>query len=225
MFGISGGELLVILVIAAFVLGPKNVAQAVVGLRKLLDKVREFSARVRKETTMDMGSLGFDSSDVEKLRNLKLSDYDPREMVRQAVREEMDEWVKATSGAGNSMQGAAGAGRAGAQQAAMPHAPAHPTAAASGSAASGPAVSVPAANQAGAPVQPQVPAQPQVAAQPQDPVQPQDAPSGPARYVSSGTPDYLAGGASHDSNVGEHQADGPLDLNTILNRPDLGGSR
>ncbi|MGO1944169.1 MAG: hypothetical protein ACTH1Z_07170, partial [Ancrocorticia sp.] len=100
MFGISGGEFIVIIVIAAFVLGPKNVAQAVVGFRKLIDKIRTWSAQIRKDTTVDLGSLGFDSSDVEKLRNLKLSDYDPREMVRQAVQEEMSEWMKATSGGG-----------------------------------------------------------------------------------------------------------------------------
>ena len=34
MFGISGGEFIVIVLIAAFVLGPKNVAQAVVGFEK-----------------------------------------------------------------------------------------------------------------------------------------------------------------------------------------------
>ena len=33
MFGFSGGELLVVLVVAALVMGPKNVAQALDGLR------------------------------------------------------------------------------------------------------------------------------------------------------------------------------------------------
>ncbi|WP_273488707.1 hypothetical protein [Ancrocorticia populi] len=174
MFGISGGEFIVIVLIAAFVLGPKNVAQAVVGFRKIVEKARTWSARVRQETTVDLGSLGFDTSDVEKLRNLKLADYDPRQMVRQAVQEEMAEWMKATSGAGATgkadMAAAAAAFEAGVKAG---------------------------QNSAAGPGQEESSSQ-----------------------VTNNQPNYLAA-----SPTNEVQSEEPLDLHTILNRPDLGGSR
>lgn len=100
MFGISGGEFFVILVVAALVLGPRNIAQANATLRKGIAKAREYSARLRTETTLDVSALGIDPADLEAIKNFKASSLDPRAMIREAVREEMQAWAEATSGLG-----------------------------------------------------------------------------------------------------------------------------
>ena len=222
MFGISGGEFIVILVIAAFVLGPKNVAQAVVGFRKLVEKARTWSASIRKETTVDLAGLGFDSSDVEKLRNLKLSDYDPREMVRQAVHEEMNEWVKATSGAGASARAgveataaAFGAGVNAGQNWAQNANPAMQT---TGQPSPGPGQQARNPSQS---MQENTDGQGQPHAQ----ISPASQPMGTGANT---VPNYLAVPTMQEPAApitNEAQSDGPLDLNTILNRPDLGEIR
>lgn len=94
MFGINGAEFLVILVVAALVVGPTGVVQALRTFRSVIATVRGWSAKLREETRRDMTDVdlpGFDWSSID------LREYDPREMVRQAVREEMDEWMKAGS--------------------------------------------------------------------------------------------------------------------------------
>ena len=120
MFGISGGELFVLLIIAALIMGPKNVAQALQGLRKLLEWVREWSAKLRTETAVDLSVLGIDASDVEKIKNFNLSQYDPRQMVREAVQEEMNAWIAATSGATKAGRETAAGAVAAMQQAVAP---------------------------------------------------------------------------------------------------------
>lgn len=78
MFGFSGGRLLGHTGRGrARFMGPKNVAQALHGLRKVLDMVRAWSAKLRQETAFDLSSLGINPADVEKLKNLDLSQYDP----------------------------------------------------------------------------------------------------------------------------------------------------
>lgn len=94
MFGINGAEFLVILVVAALVVGPTGVVQALRTFRSVIATVRGWSAKLREETRRDMTDVdlpGFDWSSID------LREYDPREMVRQAVREEMEEWMKAGS--------------------------------------------------------------------------------------------------------------------------------
>lgn len=120
MFGFSGGELLVVLVVAALVMGPKNVAQALYGLRKLLDVIRQWSAKLRQDSAFDLSSLGINPADVEKLKNLDLSQYDPRQMVREAVQEEMNAWIAATNGAAAAGKAAAAGATSAMQQAAVP---------------------------------------------------------------------------------------------------------
>ncbi len=222
MFGISGGEPIVILVIAAFVLGPKNVAQAVVGFRKLVEKARTWSASIRKETTVDLAGLGFDSSDVEKLRNLKLSDYDPREMVRQAVHEEMNEWVKATSGAGASaragMEATAAAFGAGVNAGQNWAQNANPAMQTTGQPSPGPGQQARNPSQS---MQENTDGQGQPHAQ----TSPASQPMGTGANT---VPNYLAVPTMQEPAApitNEAQSDGPLDLNTILNRPDLGEIR
>ncbi|MCI1964055.1 MAG: hypothetical protein LKJ57_05565 [Ancrocorticia sp.] len=96
---ISGGEFLVLVVVAALVLGPKNVAQALHGFKKLVASARSWSAKLRAETAVDLGGLGISPHDAEALKNFDLSQYDPRQIVRQAVQEEMAAWMASTTAA------------------------------------------------------------------------------------------------------------------------------
>lgn len=89
LFGISSVELFIILIVVVLVLGPSGFTQALRGFRRLVDTVRTWSSRLREEAgPAPLGDLDLD------LSSLDLRQYDPREIVRQAVREEMDAWAK-----------------------------------------------------------------------------------------------------------------------------------
>ncbi|MDO4887712.1 MAG: hypothetical protein Q3979_03255 [Actinomycetaceae bacterium] len=110
MFGVSGGEFVVLVVVAALVLGPRNVAQAMAALRAGLDRLRQFSARLRAETSLT----DVDGETLRALRGLDPSRYDPRQIVRQAVREEVRAWMdSAEAGSGKPSPARAGVGSAG----------------------------------------------------------------------------------------------------------------
>lgn len=97
MFGISGGELIVIIVSAIMFMGPKNVAQLMGGIRKAIQTLRGWSASIRGEMAVDLTSLGLDPKEIQKLKGLDLRQYDPRQMVREAVQEEMAAWIAASN--------------------------------------------------------------------------------------------------------------------------------
>lgn len=241
MFGISGGELFVLLIIAALVMGPKNVAQALHGLRYLLEMVRGWSAKLRTETSVDLSILGIDASDVEKIKNFNLSQYDPRQMVREAVQEEMNAWIAATSGAAKAGKVAATGAVSAMQQAAAPF-PADVAAADRNRGADG-------VDSVVAPAEPESMGSARGHSAPQGSMDPgivstqgiafagslaenvcADGPGGRATNEVR-TPNYLARPAGDESRAGagtmpsSKDDDGPLDLHTILNRPELGGSR
>ncbi|MDN5963855.1 MAG: hypothetical protein L0H81_04860 [Actinomyces sp.] len=94
MFGINGAEFLVILLVAALVVGPEGVVQALRTFKSVIATLKGWSARLREETRHDMSDVTLPGIDWS---NIDLREYDPREMVRQAVREEMEEWMKAGS--------------------------------------------------------------------------------------------------------------------------------
>ena len=88
-FGISGPEFIVLVIIALLVVGPETVVQALQGLKKLIASVRSFSERLREETAgSGINMPGLDLSDID------LNGLDPRQMIREAVQEEMQEWMK-----------------------------------------------------------------------------------------------------------------------------------
>ncbi len=229
MFGFSGGELLVVLVVAALVMGPKNVAQALHGLRKLLNLVREWSAKLRQETAFDLSSLGIDPADVEKLKNLDLSQYDPRQMVREAVQEEMTAWIAATNGAAAAGKVTAAGAAAAMQQAVTPFpadvAPAQSPLKPDGSQATDGSPS----NVAAAPNYLTTPVLYSETPSTFTPSSPSTPPAtGPTSQttLSADLPGQSAtGGRGTSSSDIISDDDEPLDLHTILNRPDLGGSR
>lgn len=99
MLGISGGEFLVLLVVGALVLGPKNIAEALRAMRKGVDALRQWSAGMRAGAD---GEFGVAEKEIAALANLDLRQFDPRRIVREAVRDEMEAWM--------SMAGPGGAG-------------------------------------------------------------------------------------------------------------------
>lgn len=109
MLGISGGEFLVLLVVGALVLGPKNIAEALRAMRKGIEALRQWSAGMRAGAD---GELGVAEKEVAALANLDLRQLDPRRIVREAVRDEMEEWM--------AMAGAGGAGPSSSEKGADP---------------------------------------------------------------------------------------------------------
>lgn len=95
-FGISGAEFLVILIVATIVLGPEAITGALRGFRKVVDAAKGFSARVREETSEDLKATGFQDMD---LSAFDMSGLDPRQMIREAVQEEMQAWARETGAA------------------------------------------------------------------------------------------------------------------------------
>lgn len=102
MFGINGGELLILIVVAIIVVGPERMPEYaqqfrewVVGLRTMVDRGRE---QIKEEVGDDV--------DWSKLDPRQ---YDPRHIVREALNEPAK--TSRASGASTSMTGA-GAGSA-----------------------------------------------------------------------------------------------------------------
>ncbi len=93
MFGISGGELLVLLVVGLLVLGPRHAAQAVIALRKGMAWVRGLSQDLRAQASLSGTAVGLSAEEREALRALTQSGLDPRSLVRETVRDELAAWT------------------------------------------------------------------------------------------------------------------------------------
>lgn len=107
MFGISGAELLVLLLVCVIVVGPKGVAQAMRAFRKAVNWGKQISASLREEvhSSTDGQALGLKELGIDDLQQLDLSQYDPRQVIREAVKEEMEAWMKGQSGTGSPGSG------------------------------------------------------------------------------------------------------------------------
>jgi sec-independent protein translocase protein TatB len=90
LFGINSAEFFVLVVLAVLVTGPKGVVQVIRLFRQGLAWLRSWSAKLRQETDVSKlaADLNFDPA------KLDLRQYDPRAMVREAVREEMEAWAQ-----------------------------------------------------------------------------------------------------------------------------------
>lgn len=98
MFGISGGELLVILVVIMIVVGPSRLPEVTATVAKWVKRARVQLTKIRQNLDDEVGE---DLRDID-LTKLDPRQYDPRRMIREAVAEEMDEWKKLMSPLGQS---------------------------------------------------------------------------------------------------------------------------
>lgn len=98
MFGINGSELAVILVVAALVLGPRNIAQAVKAFRSLVQTAKGFSSNLRAEVNGHLPGIDAPGDPLKSIGldagSFDLRDVNPKAIVRKAVREEMDAWMR-----------------------------------------------------------------------------------------------------------------------------------
>lgn len=90
-FGINGSEFLILLVIGVLVIGPKGVAEALRAFTAGVAWVKKWSSKLREESQASMASTGLSDIDISKL---DIRQYDPRRIIREAVQEEMDAWMK-----------------------------------------------------------------------------------------------------------------------------------
>ena len=100
---------MVLLVVGALVLGPKNIAEALRAIRKGIEALRQWSAGMRAGAD---GELGVAEKEVAALAKLDLRQLDPRRIVREAVRDEMEAWM--------AMAGAGGVGSSSSEKGADP---------------------------------------------------------------------------------------------------------
>ncbi|MDM7855681.1 twin-arginine translocase TatA/TatE family subunit [Cellulomonas alba] len=100
MFGINGGELLVLLVVAAVVIGPERLPGYAEQLGQWVRRARQFvqdtKQRVDEELGEEARSVDWASLDPRK--------YDPRRIVREALLDDVTKPVSAMAGAGAAVR-------------------------------------------------------------------------------------------------------------------------
>ena len=84
MFGISGGEAILILVVALVVIGPERLPEYAEKLKDMIKSLRRYAAGAKDDLRK---TLGPEFTDVD-WRKLDPRQYDPRVIVREALMEE-----------------------------------------------------------------------------------------------------------------------------------------
>ncbi|WP_337061921.1 twin-arginine translocase TatA/TatE family subunit [Kineococcus sp. G2] len=87
MFGINGGELIVLLVVALVILGPERLPHYAEQLAQLVKSVRRFAKGAQAQMREELGP-EFDDIDWQKLDPRQ---YDPRRIVRDALSDVWDD--------------------------------------------------------------------------------------------------------------------------------------
>lgn len=91
MFGLSGEKLIILGLIAAFVLGPERLPGYAQKLAQLVKSVRRMAEGAKTQLSEEMGE-EFEDLDWKKLDPRQ---YDPRRIIRDALREEGQELLAA----------------------------------------------------------------------------------------------------------------------------------
>ncbi|WP_417216289.1 sec-independent translocase [Arthrobacter sp.] len=99
MFGINGGEFLILLVLAVFVLGPDKLPVYAQQLARLVKEVRRMATGAKEQLREEVGD---EIADMD-WRKLDPRQYDPRKIIKDALLEDDDDDV--TSGAGQRTTG------------------------------------------------------------------------------------------------------------------------
>ena len=84
MFGISGGEAIIILIVALVIIGPERVPEYAQKLKEMVKAVRGYATGATEDLKE---TLGPEFSDLD-WRKLDPRQYDPRVIVREALRED-----------------------------------------------------------------------------------------------------------------------------------------
>ena len=82
MFGINGGELIILLVVVALVVGPERLPQYAEQLGKWVRGLRRYVQDARQRVDDELGETGVDWEALDPRR------YDPRRIVREALLDE-----------------------------------------------------------------------------------------------------------------------------------------
>lgn len=99
VFGISGAEFLVICVVVILVGGADTAWQLLRGCKALIQCAKNYSAQLRetaklRETSQQLTNVDIGISAAELNTLLELKKYDPRQLIREAIQEELSEWNK-----------------------------------------------------------------------------------------------------------------------------------
>ena len=103
IFGINGGELIVLIVLALMLLGPEKIPQYLRTLREWIHKARVFADGAKDQFREETGT-DFDDVDWKKYDPRQ---YDPRRVIREALAEPIDELETSLNDAKNTAQDAA----------------------------------------------------------------------------------------------------------------------
>ena len=93
MFGLSGEKLIILVIIAAFVLGPERLPQYAKQLANLIKSVRRMAEGAKDQLSNELGP-EYQDLDWKKLDPRQ---YDPRRIIREALAEEVSVAPNATA--------------------------------------------------------------------------------------------------------------------------------
>ncbi|MGP5217906.1 sec-independent translocase [Arthrobacter rhombi] len=91
MFGINGGEFLILVVLAVFVLGPDKLPVYAQQLARLVKEVRKMATGAKEQLREEVGD---EIADID-WRKLDPRQYDPRKIIKDALLDDADDVVAA----------------------------------------------------------------------------------------------------------------------------------
>lgn len=103
IFGINGGELIVLAVLALLLLGPEKIPQYLRTLREWIRKARVFAEGAKDQFKEETGT-DFDDVDWQKYDPRQ---YDPRRVIREALSEPIEDLETSLKDAKSTVQDAA----------------------------------------------------------------------------------------------------------------------
>ena len=103
IFGINGGELIVLIVLALLLLGPEKIPEYLRTLREWIHKARLLAEGAKEQFKEETGT-DFDEVDWQKYDPRQ---YDPRRVIREALSEPIDELEASLQDAKTTVQDAA----------------------------------------------------------------------------------------------------------------------
>lgn len=103
IFGINGGELIVLIVLALLLLGPEKIPEYLRTLREWIHKARKLAEGAKEQFKEETGT-DFDDVDWQKYDPRQ---YDPRRVIREALAEPIEDLEASLKDAKNTVQDAA----------------------------------------------------------------------------------------------------------------------